>query len=48
MDAGISKDDISIIHTAIIGLNMIMPLIIAKFTSGPKPMTVYLKVIPIR
>uniref|UniRef100_A0A2S2QEU1 Acetyl-coenzyme A transporter 1 n=1 Tax=Sipha flava TaxID=143950 RepID=A0A2S2QEU1_9HEMI len=48
MDAGISKDDISIIHSVVPGIHMIIPLIVAKYTSGPKVISVYLRVIPYR
>lgn len=48
MDAGISIDDITIIQSVLPGINIIVPLIVAKYTSGPKAMSVYLKVIPYR
>ncbi|XP_001950715.1 acetyl-coenzyme A transporter 1 [Acyrthosiphon pisum] len=48
IDAGVSKEDISIIDSVMSGVNFILPFIIGKYTSGPKPMSVYLKVIPIR
>lgn len=48
IDAGISKDNIMIMHTAIYVVKIIIPLIVAKATSGPKPMCIYLKSILIR
>uniref|UniRef100_A0A2S2P6J7 Acetyl-coenzyme A transporter 1 n=1 Tax=Schizaphis graminum TaxID=13262 RepID=A0A2S2P6J7_SCHGA len=48
IEAGISKEDIMVINTAMYGVKMILPLIIAKYTSGPKPLSLYLKVTPIR
>ncbi|CAI6365998.1 unnamed protein product [Macrosiphum euphorbiae] len=48
IDAGVSKDDIMVINTAMYVVKMIIPLIIAKYTSGPKPLSLYLKVTPIR
>jgi len=48
IDAGISKEDISIIDTVMSAVNIIIPFILAKYTSGPKPMSVYLNVLPIR
>ncbi|CAH1724646.1 unnamed protein product [Aphis gossypii] len=48
IDAGISKDAIMVINTAMYAVKMIIPLVIAKYTSGPKPLSLYLKVTPIR
>ncbi|XP_060866175.1 acetyl-coenzyme A transporter 1-like isoform X1 [Metopolophium dirhodum] len=43
IDAGVSKDDMMIINTSIIAAKIILPLVIARYTSGPKPMSIYLK-----
>ncbi|KAE9538631.1 hypothetical protein AGLY_005730 [Aphis glycines] len=48
IDAGVPKDNIMVIHTMMFVVKIIMPLIIAKYTSGPKTMSVYLTAIPIR
>lgn len=48
IDAGVSKNDIMVIHTAMYAVKMIIPIFVAKYTSGPKPLNVYLNVIPIR
>jgi len=32
-----------IINTSIIAAKIILPLFIARYTSGPKPMSIYLK-----
>lgn len=48
IDAGVPKDNIMVIHTSMFVVKMILPLIVAKYTCGPKPMTVYLKATPIR
>lgn len=48
IDAGVSKDNIMIMNTAMYLVKMIIPLVIAKTTSGPKPMCIYLKSILIR
>jgi len=43
IDAGVSKDDMMIINTSIFIAKITLPLIIARYTSGPKPMSIYLK-----
>lgn len=48
IDAGVPKDNIMVIHTMMFVVKIIMPLIIAKYTSGPKTMNIYLTAIPIR
>lgn len=48
MDAGVSKEDITILQSIVPGINIIVPLIVAKYTSGPKAISVYLKVTPFR
>ncbi|KAL4142293.1 hypothetical protein QTP88_004779 [Uroleucon formosanum] len=48
IDAGVSKEDISIIDSVMSGVNIIIPFIIGKYTSGPKPMSVFLKIVPFR
>lgn len=48
IDQGVSKDDIMIIRTVMFIVNIFIPLIVAKYTSGPKPLSIYLGVTPIR
>lgn len=48
IDKGVPKDDIAMIGLLLIPLQIILPVLIAKYTSGPKPMNVYLKSIPYR
>lgn len=48
IDAGVSKDDIMMISTAMFGINMLIPITIGKYTAGPKAMSVYLKTVPYR
>jgi MFS transporter, PAT family, solute carrier family 33 (acetyl-CoA transportor), member 1 len=48
IDAGVPKDNIMVIHTTMFIVKIILPLIIAKYTSGPKPMNVFLTASPIR
>jgi len=48
IDAGVPKESILIINSTILVVKMILPLIIAKKTSGTKPMNVFLTATPIR
>jgi len=43
VDAGVSKDDITVINTGMFVVKILIPLVTAKYTSGPKPMSIYLK-----
>lgn len=48
IDAGISKDDIMIITISMYIVKFIVPLVVSKYTSGTKPMSAYLNLMPIR
>jgi len=48
IDAGVSKEDISIIDSVMSGVNTVIPFFIGKYTSGPKPMSLFLKIVPFR
>lgn len=48
IDAGVPKENIMVIHTTMFVIKMILPLVVAKYTSGPKPLNVYLTATPIR
>lgn len=48
IDAGVSKDDIMLLTTAMSILRIFLPLPLAKYTGGPKPLSFYLRSAPIR
>jgi len=48
IDAGVPKDNIVLIKTTMFVVKMILPLVVVKYTSGPKPMNVYLTATPIK
>ncbi|CAI6364916.1 unnamed protein product [Macrosiphum euphorbiae] len=48
IDAGVPKDNIMIIQTGMYVIKIIIPVIAVKYTSGPKPMSIYLNLTPIR
>lgn len=48
IDTGIPKDDIMMINTSMLLVRFVSPFIISKYTSGPKPMSIFLRLMPIR
>lgn len=48
IDAGVSKNDITIINSFMHILKAYLPFVIAKYTSGPKPISLFLKLTPMR
>ncbi|CAH1724862.1 acetyl-coenzyme A transporter 1-like isoform X2 [Aphis gossypii] len=48
IDAGVSKDNIMIVTSALYIIKLIMPIFVSKFVTGPKPMSYFLKVTPFR
>lgn len=48
IDAGVPKDKLALLVVPLVPLQIILPLIISKYTTGPKPMEVYIKAIPYR
>ncbi|XP_060080506.1 acetyl-coenzyme A transporter 1-like [Ylistrum balloti] len=48
IEAGMKKETLALFAVPMIPIQIILPLIISKFTSGPSPMTVFLKAMPVR
>ncbi|XP_060865228.1 acetyl-coenzyme A transporter 1-like [Metopolophium dirhodum] len=48
VDAGVPKDDIMVLTTAMFAVKIVTPIAVSKYTSGPKPMSVCLKSMPIK
>ncbi|KAE9541110.1 hypothetical protein AGLY_004355 [Aphis glycines] len=48
IDVGVPKDNIIIIQTGMYIIEIIVPVIAAKYTAGPKPMSIYLNIVPIK
>uniref|UniRef100_T1IYX5 Major facilitator superfamily (MFS) profile domain-containing protein n=1 Tax=Strigamia maritima TaxID=126957 RepID=T1IYX5_STRMM len=48
IEAGVPKDKLALIAVPMIPVQMLLPLIISKYTAGPRPMNVYMKAIPYR
>ncbi|VVC28216.1 Hypothetical protein CINCED_3A007453 [Cinara cedri] len=48
MDAGVSKEDITVIAMFIDMIQIVIPFFITKYISGPKPMSLYMNILPIK
>uniref|UniRef100_U5EUI4 Putative acetyl-coa transporter n=1 Tax=Corethrella appendiculata TaxID=1370023 RepID=U5EUI4_9DIPT len=48
IDAGVPKDKLALMAVPLIPLQIVLPLIISKYTTGTGPMNVYIKAIPFR
>lgn len=48
IDAGVPKDKLALLVVPLVPLQIVLPLVISKYTTGPRPMEVYLKAIPYR
>lgn len=48
IEAGMSKTTLAMFAVPLIPVQIILPLIISKYTAGPKPMNVFLKAVPPR
>ncbi|XP_046391387.1 acetyl-coenzyme A transporter 1 [Ischnura elegans] len=48
MDAGVPKEELAMLAVPLVPLQIVLPLIISKYTSGPRPMDLYLKAVPYR
>lgn len=48
IDAGVPKDKLALMVVPLVPLQIILPLVISKHTTGPRPMEVYIKAIPYR
>jgi len=48
LEAGLPKDRIALLAIPMTPLQIILPFVISKYTTGPHPMNVYLKAMPVR
>lgn len=48
IDYGIPKEKLALLAVPLVPLQIVLPLIISKYTTGPRPMNVYIKAIPYR
>lgn len=48
IEAGLPKDKMALLAIPMVPLQIFLPLVVSKYTTGPKPMEVYIKAIPFR
>uniref|UniRef100_A0A1A9ZLW7 Major facilitator superfamily (MFS) profile domain-containing protein n=1 Tax=Glossina pallidipes TaxID=7398 RepID=A0A1A9ZLW7_GLOPL len=48
IDAGVPKEKLALLVVPVIPLQIILPLIVSRYTNGPRPMDVYVSAIPYR
>ncbi|KAL5279807.1 SLC33A1 family protein [Megaselia abdita] len=48
IDAGVPKEKLALLVVPLVPLQIILPLVVSRYTNGPKPMDVYTKAIPYR
>lgn len=48
VEAGVPKDKLALLVVPLVPLQIFLPLVVSKYTTGPKPMEVYMKAIPYR
>lgn len=48
VEVGLPKDKLALLAIPMVPLQIVLPLAVSKFTTGPKPMEVYIKAIPFR
>ena len=48
IEAGVPKEKLAMLAIPMIPVQILMPLFISRYTTGPKPMNVFLKAMPIR
>lgn len=48
VEAGLPKDKLAMLAIPMVPLQIFLPLVVSKYTTGPRPMEVYIKAIPFR
>lgn len=48
IDAGVPKEKLALLAVPLVPLQILLPLVISKYTTGPRPLDVYLKALPYR
>ncbi|KAK3087764.1 hypothetical protein FSP39_010328 [Pinctada imbricata] len=48
IESGVKKETLALFAIPMIPIQIILPLVISKFTSGPRPMNIFLKAMPYR
>lgn len=48
IDAGVPKEKLALLAVPLIPLQIILPIVVSRYTNGPRPMEIYVKAIPYR
>lgn len=48
VDAGVPKEKLALLAVPLVPLQILLPLVISKYTTGPRPMDVYVRALPYR
>lgn len=48
IDAGVPKEKLALLAVPLVPLQILLPLVISKYTTGPRPMNVYVMALPFR
>ena len=48
IEEGVPKEKLALLGVPMVPIQIILPLVISKYTSGPRPMDMWLKAIPYR
>lgn len=48
IEAGVKKETLALMAVPLVPLQILLPFVISKFTTGPRPLNVYMKSIPFR
>lgn len=48
IDAGVSKNSIMLITISMYAVKFVIPLVVSRYTSGLKPMSAYMNLMPFR
>lgn len=48
VEAGVPKDKLALLVVPLVPLQIVLPLVISKYTTGPRPMDVYIRAFPYR
>lgn len=48
VESGIPKEKLGLLAIPLIPVQLLLPIIISKYTNGPRPMDVYMKYVPYR
>ena len=48
IEAGVPKERLALLGIPMVPIQIMLPLVISRYTSGPNPMSVFLKAMPLR